>query len=548
MNYQILLDRLRRADDLSAMRLRATAAARAEKAAAVPLRDRLTRVRRAWLVIAGWVAICVGLAGFYCFQAEPKFLVTTDVVLEPPQPSLSTDPVAQSTTPTLDSALADSQVQVLLSERNLRYVFDVQHLDSDPEFAGSGFDPIGWILSLLPFPAEPPLSAEEQAKRNREIAFQNFASQVSAKRLAQSYAFELSFYANSPAKAARLGNAITAAYIRDKVLYNIAAAAAQRGGDFLKNRVADTKAEQEAADNAVRTGVIPDFVFGHADARIISSAVEPLRKAYPKTTLILLMAFFFALTTGVAGAVVVDELDPRVRSARRLWALTGLTALAALPVVKRARQGPSALLQWARTDPESRFASEIRKLRGVTLQLAGDGAPPSIGVLSYRRGEGRSVVAANLAALIAASGTPTALIDSDILNPALTRSFAPQAPRGLADSVSAGVDPSYLLHAVAPNFSVLPARSLATAPDPNETVGFTMTVGACAALSRSHFVVVDLPPVSDSPESLAVAGGLSGIIVIVDAARVAVDELLQLIDRLADTDARVLGVAINRSE
>ncbi|HLH51121.1 MAG TPA: hypothetical protein VKV96_17415, partial [Roseiarcus sp.] len=82
MNYQILLDRLRRADDLSAMRLRATAAARAEKAAAVPLRDRLTRVRRAWLVIAGWVAICVGLAGFYCFQAEPKFLVTTDVVLE----------------------------------------------------------------------------------------------------------------------------------------------------------------------------------------------------------------------------------------------------------------------------------------------------------------------------------------------------------------------------------------------------------------------------------------------------------------------------------
>lgn len=548
MNYQILLDRLRRADDLSAMRLRATAAARAEKAAAVPFRDRWTRIRGAWLGIVGWIVICVCLAGAYCFQAEPKFLVTTDVVLEPPQPSLSTDPAAQSTTPTLDSALADSQVQVLLSERNLRYVFDVQHLDSDPEFARSGFDPIGWVISRLPFLAEPPLPPEEQAKRDREIAFENFASQVSAKRLAQSYAFELSFYANSPAKAARLGNAITAAYIRDKVLYNIAAAAAQRGGDFLKNRVADTKAEQEAADNAVRTGVIPDFVFGHADARIISSAVEPLRKAYPRTTLILSMAFIFALATGAAGVVVFDELDPRVRSARRLWALTGLTALAALPVVNTARQGPAALLQWARTDPKSRFASEIRKLRGATLQIAADGAPPSIGVLSYRRGEGRSVVAANLAAVIAASGTPTALIDSDILNPALTQSLAPQAQRGLADGVSAGVDPSYLLHAVAPNFSVLPARSLAIAPDPNETVGFTTTIGACAALARSHFVVVDLPAVSDSPEGLAIAGGLSGIVVIVDAAGVAVDELLQLIDRLADTDARVLGVAINKSE
>jgi Mrp family chromosome partitioning ATPase/capsular polysaccharide biosynthesis protein len=498
--------------------------------------------------MAVWTLICAGLALAYCLLATPKYLASTDVVLEPRQPVITTDPGAQSTAPTLDSALADSQVQVLQSERNLKYVFDVQHLETDPEFAQSGFDPIGWLLNRLPFLAQSPMSPEAQAERNRQMAFEKFANQVSVKRLAQSYAFELSFYADSPAKATKLANAITAAYIRDKVLYNITAAEAQRGGDFLQNRVADTKAEQDAAAEAVKTGVIPDFVFGHADARIISSAVEPLKNAYPRTTLILALAIAFGAISSVAGVIVADELDRRVRSARRLQALTGLTALAALPVVKTARRDPAALLTWARSAPDSRFAAEIRKLRVAALQIADDGKPIAIGVLSYGRGEGRSVIAANLAALIAESGTPAALVDGDIFDPSLTAAFAAEAKRGLVDGFSSdlGPVPCLPLEHISHDLVIMPARSLSSKLDPNRVVGLSPTSAACAALAESRFVVVDLPPVSESPEGVAIASSLAGVIVVVDAATVSVDEFLELLDRLAENDVQVLGVALNK--
>ena len=464
------------------------------------------------------------------------------MVLEPRQPVVSSDPAAQSTAPTLDSALADSQVQVLTSERNLRYVFDVHHLENDPEFADGGFSLIGWTLAHVPFLAAPPLSAEEQARRAREIAFQNFAGQVSAKRLAQSYAFELSFYATTPEKAARLGNAVTMAYIRDKAIYNIAAAAAQRGGDFLQNRVADTKAELDAATTAVRTGDIPDFVFGHADARIVSSALAPLTKTYPKTTLILALALLAGLFSGAGAAIVADEIDRRVRSARRLWAMTGLGALAALPKIRRR---PATLLGRTQAEPQSPFAAEMRKLRVAAMEAAASGAPTSIGVLSWRRGEGRSLAAAELAALVAAAGTPVALVDGDVLNPALTRAFAPQAESGLADAGSA--DPSEAVRPLANNLVFLPACAGGVAPDPNCVSAFPVVAAACAALARSRLVIADLPALSESPEGAAAARSMTGVFVVVDAEATTVDEIVELLNRLAEHDAHVLGFAINKA-
>ncbi len=235
MNYQNAFERP--GADHSASRISLGAAPRISRDGVLPFRERLASLWRAWPKLALWLFVCVGLALAYCLTATPKFLATTGVVLEPRQPVLSTDAGGQSTAPTLDSALADSQVQVLMSRRNLAYVFDVQHLADDPEFTSSGFDPIGWLLQHVSPADKKPASPAEAAQRAQESAFERFASQVTVRRLAQSYAFELSYAAQSPAKAAKLANAITAAYIRDKLNYNISAAAAQRGGDFLRNRV-----------------------------------------------------------------------------------------------------------------------------------------------------------------------------------------------------------------------------------------------------------------------------------------------------------------------
>ena len=510
---------------------------------ALPLPERLAKLRRSWLGLSAWTAVCVGLALAYCLLSAPKFLVTTDVVLEPRLAISSADMATQSTAPTLDSALADSQVQILTSERNLKYVFDAQHLEADPEFAGSGFDPIGWLVGKLSFFPAAPLSPAEKVQRDREVAFERFEGQVSAKRLAQSYAFELAFYADNPAKAARLANAITAAYIRDKVLYNVAAAAAQRGSDFLQNRVADNKAEIDAIENAVRTGVIPNYVFGHADARIISTAVEPLKKTFPKTTMILALALAFGLMSGVGFAIVGDEFDRRPRTARRLRALTGVSALAALPYDKVGKRGLGALLQGPRAGKNTLYNAEMRKLRVKALELAESGASVSIGVVSWRRGEGRSAISASLARLLAETGRPTALVDGDTFNPKLTTTLSPQAQQGLS-SPEGNYQPAQL----APDLTFLAAPFARTQSDPEGIAWFKTASDACARLSQSQIVVIDLPPVSESPEGVMAARGLAGVFAILDAQVGAIDEFFELLDRLAENDVRILGVALNRAE
>lgn len=229
------------------------------------------------------------------------------------------------------------------SERNLRFVFDTLNLASDPDYSGSGFNLIAWLQSFIPARfLPPPLSPEQQAARDREMAYENFASRVLVKRLAQSYAFDVSFRALSAQKAAQITNSIVAAYIRDQVIYNVAAATAQRGGDFLQNRIANSKTEVETATNAVKTGIIPNFVFGHANSRIVSAASEPLTKTYPMTMLVLALSVVFALISGVGAVMARQGLDrksiPLRRSASSVASTLSLLSLMCGAVPTEARR------------------------------------------------------------------------------------------------------------------------------------------------------------------------------------------------------------------
>ena len=73
------------------------------------LRDTWAEVRRSQLGLLVWFLLCVFAAVAYVLLATPEFLATAQVVLEPRQPEIPTDPSSLVTAPTLDSAQADSR-------------------------------------------------------------------------------------------------------------------------------------------------------------------------------------------------------------------------------------------------------------------------------------------------------------------------------------------------------------------------------------------------------------------------------------------------------
>jgi Mrp family chromosome partitioning ATPase len=506
------------------------------------LRETLQSLQRSWRGLAIWFCICFGLTLVYVLNATPEFSAYSQVVLEPRQPGTTTDSAAVSAAQALDSAQADSQVQVIQSERNLRYVFSALGLANDPDFANSGSSLIGWILPHLPhIGSSPALAPEQAAQRALDQAFNKFASGLSVRRLGQSYAFEITYRTLSPAKAAQLANSIAAAYIRDQVAYNVAAAAAQRGGDYLQNRISDANAELETAATAVKTGVIPNYTFGHADARIVSAAIAPLTKSYPATTMALFLAAGFALASGVGAVLIRGGFDRRIRSKEQVRRSTGLDVLGILP-----RATGSASLSETTERPHQPFSQFVRALRTLVLTAATGPRYAAVGVVSHGCGEGRTLLAGNLASAIASAGQPVTLLDADLRNPVLTTSLAPTADWGLCElALTRGVDATDLQIPLDAMLSFIPAIGAQRGYDPNLFTGSPETLQAISGLAVTRTVIVDLPPLSISADATALGAALTGVIVIVALNQTTVDELSDLVRTLQDRGVRVIGIVLN---
>ena len=508
----------------------------------ITVREVLADVRCRWRGLALWLCVWISGAIAYVSLAKPEFVATTQVALEPRQFEAPFGAAAAPVAPTLESSQGDSQLYVIQSERNLRYVFDTLGLANDLDFA-EGFDPVAWLTARLRINRDTMSLSED---RTRESAYLRFAGRVSVKRLGQSYAIEVSYRALSPQKAAKLANSITAAYIRDQIIYNAAAEAAERGGEYLQNRIANFETEEKVADNAVKTGVIPDYTFGHASARVVSAAIEPLTKSYPMTNRILGLSVVAGLVAGVGAIVFHSELDRKIRSPQQLRRLTGIDVFATVPKV--AKRGGLPLNERI-NEPAAPFARAMLALRNMALMSAAGSQAVSVGVVSCNAHEGRSSLAANLAYLIAASGLPVTLVDADLRNPALTKALAPMAISSLSElALTRGVDATGLRVAINSLLSFVPAVSVSGGEnDPSLVFGCRETVLAIKGLAATGDVIVDLPPLSTSANVFALGKSLTGVIVVATLHKTTVDELASAIRTMNTLGIRLLGVILNET-
>ena len=512
--------------------------------------EKVAVLRRHARPLVLWILVCLGISSVYLYDTTPEFLATTKIVLQPRQSfAAAMDPSATVAEPTLDSAQAESQVEVIQSERNLRFVFDTLGLANDPDYMPAKPGLARRVLSLIPFPpGNTALSQDKQVSVSTELAYNAFSNNVSVRRLGQSYAFELSFRAQSPAKAARLANAITAAYIRDQVLFN--SASKQRGPEILEGRISDIKTELDVATQSVKDGIIPDFEFSDSDARIVGSALPPLTKAYPQTKLTLLWAIVFALISGVGVIAVRESLDRTIRGPEQVRRSLGMYCLAAFPRVGGGsywRRSPKKISYRIALDlPNSDFAQTLRNLRTLIFSADDAASHVSIGIVSCMPGEGRTTVASNLAFLLATCGDPVILIDADFRNPALTREFAPDATLSLTEILGdSHGDVNRAELPLTENLVFIPAVSVGSARDPNLFTGSRRMAQTLESLSSARHIVVDLPPLNASSDAPAIGRLLGGVILVAAINHTSVDQLSQAARAMNASDVRVFGIVLN---
>jgi polysaccharide biosynthesis transport protein len=435
-----------------------------EQAAAqqVSLAELVPTIKRSFWVIAGCVFAAVLLALFYIAITPSSYVATAQLLIgSGKQPYLLQDNVVDLT---IDNAQVESQVEVLRSERVANDVVGALGLEHDPDFRSD--------------------DASTDYERHR-IALARFRDGLSTRRVGQSYVIEVSFRSTDPDKAARITNAITAAYIRDQL--SAKTDVAQQASQWMQERVTELSAKLNTAAAAVQkfraengisdnnTNNQPRLIdkltgleaqaqayrklyesflqkltenqqqesYPVSNARVITEASTPLAKTYPKSKLILLLSVLLGLIAAAAVAAIRSVLDGSVRNAKQIRQVLGLDWLASLPTY---RQNDAAAGHVEALDaPFSPFSDAIRGIK-VSLQNASRGKPVlCLGVMSLLPGEGKSTLAANLAALFAASGSKTLLIDADCCAPSLGRRLAPVTQRGLVEALRDGPEESITL-------------------------------------------------------------------------------------------------------
>ena len=196
-------------------------------------------------------------------------------------------------------------------------------------------------------------------------------------------------------------------------------------------------------------------------------------------------------------------------------------------------------------DPRSPRCESIRALRTELLlrREAGDGAD-IVAVLSPCAGEGRSLLAADLAIAFAQTGRPTLLVDADLRRPQQHLLFGVHSRLGLSQAIDSGEKPQ--LHTVMglPRMSVLTAG--AVHQDPLELLSSSSFASMIEDWRDTFsFVVIDTAPAAHFSDGLAVASLVGRVLALTRAQHTPSKHMQDMVRRLGATRSRILGAVIN---
>jgi len=180
------------------------------------------------------------------------------------------------------------------------------------------------------------------------------------------------------------------------------------------------------------------------------------------------------------------------------------------------------------------FASVDRPLRTVL-------------VTSTAPSEGKTLTAANLAAVFAQAGRRVIVVDADLHRPRQHRVFRLPNNTGLTNALlSEGSALEVLLQETpVPGLQVLTSGPLP--PNPAELLGSARMRELLAQLtSLADIVVIDSPPTMAVSDTAILASEVDGVLLVLDAGKTRREMALHALTGLRQVQARVIGVVLNR--
>jgi len=193
------------------------------------------------------------------------------------------------------------------------------------------------------------------------------------------------------------------------------------GLNDLDRRAKASQAVYESYLNRYKESVAQDGT-EHADARLLSSAEEPLLPSSPKVVLSLIVAVILGAGLGIAVAILVELQFTGLTTSEDVERRLGLAYLGGIPLPEGIMPRSASPIDMVVDDPKSGFSEIFRSLRETLRQAAGE-VPHVIAITSSLPGESIALTAACFARSLALSGETTILVDCDVREQGVATAF-----------------------------------------------------------------------------------------------------------------------------
>jgi capsular polysaccharide biosynthesis protein/Mrp family chromosome partitioning ATPase len=290
-------------------------------------------------------------------------------------------------------------------------------------------------------------------------------------------------------------------------------------------------------------------------AQLLGHPLLPRSPSHPNLTVNVLLALFGGLLLGLGLAAIREYADDRVRSLGDLQARLRVRVLAVVPAkAESARQ----LTELSVYEPSSHSRESFRRLRANVVAAADNAGAKSLAVTSIGSDDQGTVVSAQLAVTLAATGRRVILVSTRRSEPRLEALFGVPDGAGFLDAIAGAVQIEKALHRSTIKNLVVCGRGSAAAvqaeapPSANGTAnGAPTPLGLPADLLASDqasnvisrlagmtdFVVVDAPPLLEDADAAALVSACDGALAVVTipASRTDVERAHEELERIKAT-------------
>lgn len=196
-------------------------------------------------------------------------------------------------------------------------------------------------------------------------------------------------------------------------------------------------------------------------------------------------------------------------------------------------------------------ADQYKILREQMKRLRAEKGIRLISVTSPVKQDGKSMVAANLAAAMALDyDEKVLLIDCDLRQPQIHKYFGVSDGPGLTNlltSSSNGSLSGYVRDTFLPGLQILTAGpSLALSSELLSTDKMKIVMDEIRRMFPDHQIIIDSPPVLSTADPLVLAGQVDGIIMVIRAGQTPRDCLPEAMDTLKSN--KIVGIVLNGAE